>query len=82
MSYKSDGTIRVWSVTDGKQKFVVELGDGAGVESLSWSADGTQIAVVGKDKQLRIVDVRQQKILEQCEAHNGVKQVSRFFEQI
>lgn len=65
--------MRIWDIDSGSELVCIDLGDKAAVESLSWSADGTRLAVVSKDKLLRIVDARSGTVDHSIEAHDGVK---------
>jgi coronin-1B/1C/6 len=69
-----DGTVRIWY--NGEQKLLLDVGDEkCGVESIAWNPEGSLIATVGRDKKLRVFDVRAQKLIEgPVDAHVGVKQ--------
>ena len=43
------------------------------INSVSWNYDGSLIATTCKDKSLRIIDPRANKVISQQQAHNGVK---------
>eukprot|EP00019_Armaparvus_languidus_P001439 CAMPEP_0168598580 /NCGR_PEP_ID=MMETSP0420-20121227/11498_1 /TAXON_ID=498008 /ORGANISM="Pessonella sp." /LENGTH=871 /DNA_ID=CAMNT_0008635957 /DNA_START=159 /DNA_END=2774 /DNA_ORIENTATION=+ len=72
-SGSADGTVRVWSVTEQKQLFSVDFGEKSAVEGLSWSPDGARLAVICKDKKLRVVDVRKEEVVQEAAAHEGTK---------
>lgn len=43
------------------------------IQSLSWKADGSQMATASKDCQLRLFDVRTDAISSKCTSHAGSK---------
>jgi WD40 repeat protein len=78
-SASADGSLRVWSISEQKLLFTVELADNAAIEGISWSHDGALIALVSKDQKLRIVDPRAQSIVAEADAHEGVKAVNVYY---
>ncbi|EPZ31343.1 DUF1900-domain-containing protein [Rozella allomycis CSF55] len=67
-----DLTVKLWDIEKGQQK--VELvGHLEFVQSMSWNWTGSLLATTSKDKKLRIFDVRSAKMVQEVEAHPGVK---------
>ncbi|ORX59750.1 DUF1900-domain-containing protein [Hesseltinella vesiculosa] len=62
-------TVRVWHDGQVKHSLAVSHQGADAILSLAWSPDGTRIATVSKDKQLRIVDARTDNLLQKGKAH-------------
>lgn len=76
-SGSADGSVRVWNVEHGGATApvcTVELGEKAAVEQVAWQPiSGSLLATVGKDKKLRVLDLRAAAVVHAVDAHNGVK---------
>lgn len=73
-----DRTVKTWDCGSGQPIFSYdELGDNA--YSLGWNYTGTQLAVTGKDKKLRILDPRQPDAAQVTESFDGLKSSKLFW---
>ena len=71
-SVSGDMTIKLWDIEHGKQRSELS-GLTDLVQSISFNADGSSLAVTSKDKKLRIFDVRTGKVTHETLNHEGVK---------
>jgi coronin-1B/1C/6 len=67
-----DLTIKLWDITTGQEKLEL-LGHLDFVQSMSWNWNGNLLATTSKDKKVRLFDVRSNKVVQEVEAHQGVK---------
>ena len=67
-----DLTVKLWDIGKGVEKQEL-LGHLDFVQSMSWNWNGTLLATTSKDKKLRVYDVRANKVVQEVEAHPGVK---------
>ena len=63
--------MKLWDVEAGQAKLSLKHKDI--VQSLSWSADGSQLVTTSRDKKLRVWDVRQEKPAVEVQGHHGAK---------
>ncbi|KAJ4369435.1 Coronin-like protein crn1 [Didymella sp. IMI 355093] len=70
-SSSGDYTVKLWDVEAGQAKLTLKHNDI--VQSLSWSADGSQLVTTCRDKKLRVWDVRQEKPAQEVPGHPGAK---------
>ncbi|XPS80270.1 Coronin-like protein crn1 [Ascochyta lentis] len=70
-SSSGDYTVKLWDVEAGQAKLTLKHNDI--VQSLSWSADGSQLVTTCRDKKLRVWDVRQEKPAQEVAGHPGAK---------
>ena len=70
-SSSGDYSIKLWDVEAGKSPLALKHKDI--VQSLSWSADGSQMVTSCRDKKLRWWDVRQQQPIFEVAGHPGAK---------
>ena len=71
LSAGQEGRLIVWDVSKGEAAIIFDLP--AFVLSMSFNFIGDKLAVTCKDKFLRVLDVRQKKILQEVKAHEGSK---------
>jgi hypothetical protein len=67
-----DFEVRVWDIEKGVANNVVS-GHTDIVMSVSWNHNGSQLATTSKDRKMRLVDPRANKIVAEKEAHTGTK---------
>lgn len=67
----SDYEVRFWDVEKGKSQVVTGHADI--IQAAAWSHDGQTLATTCKDRKMRIVDPRGNKIVAEKEAHAGSK---------
>lgn len=70
-SSSGDYTVKLWDVEAGAPKLTLKHKDI--VQSLSWSADGSQLVTTSRDKKLRVWDVRQEAPAIEVQGHPGAK---------
>ena len=70
-SSSGDYSVKIWDVEHRAAKLDLKHKDI--VQSLSWSADGSQLVTTSRDKKLRFWDVRQQKPTHEIPGHSGAK---------
>ncbi|KAL5433597.1 hypothetical protein PMIN07_009974 [Paraphaeosphaeria minitans] len=70
-SSSGDYTVKLWDVEAGAAKLTLKHKDI--VQSLSWSADGSQLVTTSRDKKLRVWDVRQEAPAIEVQGHPGAK---------
>ncbi|GAB7339670.1 hypothetical protein MBLNU457_6251t1 [Dothideomycetes sp. NU457] len=70
-SSSGDYSVKIWDVEHRAAKLDLKHKDI--VQSLSWSADGSQLVTTSRDKKLRFWDVRQEKPTHEVAGHSGAK---------
>jgi coronin-1B/1C/6 len=68
----TDYEVKVWDVSTGQDKITVG-GHGGIIQSLNWNYTGSTIVTFCKDKKMRLVDPRTNKITGEVETHQGTK---------
>ncbi|CCF55996.1 hypothetical protein KAFR_0A05610 [Kazachstania africana CBS 2517] len=66
-----DYTVKIWNVETGEVVYTLKHPDM--VTSMSFSYNGAHLATVGRDKKLRVWDIRAEKIVSEGAAHAGAK---------
>lgn len=59
----SDGTVRLWSVPDGKQRRVLSATGMGPVLAVTFSADGKLLAAAGEDRVIRVWELKTGRVL-------------------
>jgi len=68
----TDYDLKVWDVTTGQDRLTVG-GHGGIIQSLNWNYAGNLLVTYCKDKKMRVVDPRHNKVNQETETHTGVK---------
>lgn len=68
----TDYEVKIWDVENGATKFTTAVGTNI-IQSLDWNYDGSLLCSNSKDKMVRVIDPRQQKIAQEAQSHVGVK---------
>jgi len=68
----NDSTVKIWDIETGQVKFDVG-GHPDLIQSSSWDYTGQLYGTASKDKKVRVLDPRANKIVSEVEAHPGVK---------
>ncbi|KAJ3288432.1 Coronin-2B [Borealophlyctis nickersoniae] len=71
-SASADFTIKLWDISKGAEKQEL-TGHTEVIQALSWDWTGSLLTTTCKDKKLRVFDVRANKIVQEVQAHQGVK---------
>jgi WD40 repeat protein len=66
-----DFSLKTWNVED--QAEVFSLTTPEQVTHIKWNYTGSMLAITSKDKTLRIVDPRENKLVSGCKIHDGIK---------
>jgi len=68
----ADYDLKIWDVSTGTDQYTVS-GHGGIIQSINWNYNGTQLVTYCKDKKMRFVDPRSNKITSETDSHTGVK---------
>ena len=68
----ADFTVKIWDIVSGDAKLTVE-GHSDLISSCMWNKNGSQLVTTCKDKKIRILDPRNNKIAQDWAGHQGVK---------
>jgi len=68
----TDFSIKIWDIEKGEARNTIEE-HGDIINSVAWNFDGSLLATTSKDKKIRVVDPRSNKVIQDKEAHVGVK---------
>lgn len=71
-SSSSDLTIKLWDIEKGAEKQEI-TGHGEVIQSMSWNWNGNLLVTTCRDKKIRVLDVRANKIVQEGNSHQGVK---------
>jgi hypothetical protein len=68
----TDFTVKIWDIEKGDSVYDIQ-GHTDIIQSSTWNYNGQLFATASKDKKVRVVDPRANKIVNEVEAHAGVK---------
>lgn len=69
----TDYTVKIWDVEKGTCNVNVEGQHPDIITCVDWHSNGSLLATACKDKKLRIIDPRQNKVSQETEGHQGIK---------
>jgi len=69
----TDYAVKIWDIEKGKDVLSVDAQHTDIIQSAEWNKNGSLLATSCKDKKLRIVDPRTKTIVQEVEAHQGIK---------
>jgi len=69
----TDLSVKIWDIERGTANLSVDGQHTDIIQSVDWSPNGSTIATTCKDKKLRLIDPRQQRVSSEAEGHQGVK---------
>jgi len=69
----SDFAVKVWDIEKGKDVLSVEAQHSDIINACEWNYDGSLVATACKDKKIRLLDPRQNQVVAEAEAHQGIK---------
>jgi len=72
LTASTDLTVKLWDIEKGAEKQEIK-GHTDGIQSLSWNYTGNLVVTTCRDKKLRIIDVRANKVVQETAGHQGVK---------
>jgi len=67
----TDYSVKIWDIEKGKDILTVDAQHADIIQSIDWNNNGSLLASACKDKKVRIMDVRSQKVTADPEAHQG-----------
>lgn len=68
----TDYTVKIWDVESGKALFNID-GHAQVIQDVCFNSNGSEMCSGSKDKKLRVIDPRAQKVVSEVAAHEGVK---------
>jgi len=73
-STSTDFAVKIWDIEKGDTKFSIDAQHSDLINSCDWSPNGALLATSCKDKKLRIIDPRGNKVVQEvADAHTGIK---------
>jgi len=69
----TDFAVKIWDIEKGKDVVSVDAQHTDIIQSADWNKNGSLMATSCKDKKLRLIDPRSNKIAAETEAHQGIK---------
>jgi len=69
----TDFSVKIWDIETGKDTLSVEAQHSDIIQSCDWNNNGSLIVTSCKDKKLRVIDPRANKVVQEAEAHQGIK---------
>jgi len=69
----TDFSVKVWDIEKGKDVCSIDAQHSDIINSVDWNHNGSLLATSCKDKKVRILDPRQNTVVGEGEAHQGVK---------
>jgi len=69
----TDFAVKIWDIEKGSANITVEAQHTDIINSSDWNSNGSLLATTCKDKKLRVVDPRQNKIAGEGQVHDGIK---------
>jgi len=73
VSTSTDYSVKIWDIEKGKNVLSVDAQHADIIQSSEWNFNGSLIATSSKDKKIRIIDPRASKVVQEVEAHSGIK---------
>jgi len=69
----TDYSVKIWDIEKGKDVCSIDAQHTDIVQACDWNRNGSLIITSCKDKKIRLIDPRMNKIVQEVEAHQGVK---------
>jgi len=69
----TDYSVKIWDIESGKDVISVDGQHTDIIQSGEWNRNGSLFATSSKDKKLRVIDPRANKVVQEVEAHVGIK---------
>jgi len=69
----TDFAVKIWDIERGKDVLTVEAQHTDIIQSADWNRNGSLIATSCKDKKIRVIDPRSNKVIQEGEGHQGIK---------
>jgi len=68
----TDYSVKVWDIETGQAKLDI-AGHANIIQSVDWNRNGSLLCTSCKDKKVRVLDPRQQEVVQEADGHPGVK---------
>jgi len=72
-STSTDYSVKIWDIEKGATLCSVDAQHADIIQSADWNFTGSQIVTSCKDKKIRVIDPRLNKIAQEAESHQGIK---------
>jgi coronin-1B/1C/6 len=69
----TDFSVKVWDIEKGKEVCGIEAQHTDIVQSVDWNENGSLLVTTCKDKKVRLLDPRQNKVVAEADGHQGIK---------
>jgi len=69
----TDYSVKIWDIEKGRDVLSVDAQHSDIIQSADWNRNGSLLATTCKDKKVRIVDPRDNKVIQESEGHQGIK---------
>jgi coronin-1B/1C/6 len=69
----TEPALKLWDIEKGSELYSINNFAADIIQSVSWNTDGSLMATSSKDKRLRVLDPRTEKVAHDWEAHQGPK---------
>eukprot|EP01118_Nematostelium_gracile_P000963 TRINITY_DN1095_c0_g3_i1.p1 TRINITY_DN1095_c0_g3~~TRINITY_DN1095_c0_g3_i1.p1 ORF type:complete len:452 (+),score=137.39 TRINITY_DN1095_c0_g3_i1:93-1448(+) len=69
----TDFSVKIWDIEKGKDVLSIDAKHTDIIQSADWNRNGSNLVTSAKDKKIRIIDPRSNKIAQEAEGHQGVK---------
>jgi len=69
----TDFSVKIWDIEKGKDVLSIDAQHADIIQSSEWNHNGSLIATSSKDKKVRVIDPRANKVVQEAEAHLGIK---------
>jgi hypothetical protein len=69
----TDYSVKIWDIEKGKDVISVDAQHTDIIQSADWNRNGSLLATTSKDKKVRVIDPRSNKVAQEAEGHQGVK---------
>jgi len=73
MTTSTDFSVKIWDIEKGTSPLSFDAQHADIIQSADWNENGSLSATTCKDKKFRILDLRDNKIVQETEGHQGVK---------
>jgi hypothetical protein len=73
MTTSTDFAVKIWDIEKGNSVASVDAQHSDIIQSADWNKTGSLVVTSCKDKKLRVIDPRANKVVQEAEAHAGVK---------
>jgi len=69
----TDFAVKIWDIEKGRDLLTVEAQHTDIIQSAEWNRNGSLVVTSCKDKKIRVIDPRSNKLVQEAEGHQGIK---------